>query len=63
MSDDPVDMAIIDVRAAPAARLGELGDSALGHAVQRIMTGNDGRADSGSETAGSAPIAAFQDHV
>ena len=57
MSDDLLDIEAVDVHELPPAQLAELGDSALGHAVRRLLRVS-GKAD-GSVSA--PPIALFQD--
>jgi hypothetical protein len=57
MSNDAGDARIsVDLQALPALRLADLGDSAFGCALRRIMASNP---DDGP----SLTIAAFQDHV
>jgi FXSXX-COOH protein len=57
MSDDLADIDPVGVQELPPARLAELGDSALGHAVRRLLRVS-GKADG---SVGAPPIALFQD--
>ncbi len=54
MSGDPIDVDAVDVAGLTTTDIVELGESPLGHAVQRILTVADGDEE---------PVAAFQDSL
>jgi hypothetical protein len=58
MSDDADNAEVIDVQGLSSAHLAALGDSALGHAVHRLLTVSDN-----ATTDNEATIAAFQSHI
>jgi hypothetical protein len=59
MSDTSIDIDTLDAAVLSAGTVARLGDSALGHAVRRVLE----RCDFGSDQTAPDPIAAHDSHI